>query len=99
MNFPGKKLFFNQKVIALISLVLFSFLLVGALQIVGLYEGLAETELPSAPIPYTNIPYRDPLKELNKSPASGVLMDQSGNRISINPIHINKNKKIARSFG
>jgi hypothetical protein len=40
MNFPGKNLFFNQKVIALISLVLFSFLLVGALRMVGLYEGL-----------------------------------------------------------
>lgn len=42
MKFTGK-IFLNQKIIALISLVLFAFLLVGALRIFGLYEGLADS--------------------------------------------------------
>jgi hypothetical protein len=42
MKLPGQNLFFNQKIIALISLVLFSFLLVGALRMIGLYEGMEE---------------------------------------------------------
>ena len=46
MKFTGK-IFLNQKIIALISLVLFAFLLVGALRIFGLYEGLDETKTDS----------------------------------------------------
>ena len=48
MKFIGKNIL-NQKIIALISLVLFAFLLVGALRIFGLYEGFDEEDAPSEP--------------------------------------------------